>query len=70
MGGSTPRVGADGPRGGDDDGGSAGDADDPPTAKARLLAPAFLDSSIKITAMIGMGLIATPMAKVMLSPIA
>ena len=41
-----------------------------PTAKARLLAPAFLESSIKMMAMIGMGLIATPMAKVMLSPIA
>jgi hypothetical protein len=41
-----------------------------PNAKARLFAPDFFDSSIKTMTIIGTGLTATPIAKVMLSPIA
>ena len=41
-----------------------------PAQKARLFTPARLESSIKMMAMMGIGLMATPMAKVMLSPMA
>jgi hypothetical protein len=47
---------------------SRGDAGDPPRRKAGPLLRARLENSIKMTAMIGIGLIAIPTANARISP--